>query len=230
MPDSDFSIEKSEVLRYLGYRGQELGPELERLMEEMCQRCLESARPRYYWRSFALAADGNGQPELAGTGVVLRGVDIRKHLDRGAACAVMAATLGLEPEREMLRIGRRSTTGEIVFNAACTALIESVADACEREIQAYARGKGLAAGYRYSPGYGDFPLEQQGAVLGVIEAGTRLGITLTDSMLMVPKKSVSALIGLYPAGAGIRRGGSTCETCENYSSCQFRKEGYGCGG
>lgn len=230
MPDSDFSIEKSEVLRYLGYRGQELGPELERLMEEMCQRCLESARPRYYWRSFALAADGNGQPELAGTGVVLRGGDIRKHLDRGAACAVMAATLGLEPEREMLRIGRRSTTGEIVFNAACTALIESVADACEREIQAYARGKGLAAGYRYSPGYGDFPLEQQGAVLGVIEAGTRLGITLTDSMLMVPKKSVSALIGLYPAGAGIRRGGSTCETCENYSDCQFRKEGYGCGG
>ncbi len=230
MPDSDFSIEKSEVLRYLGYRGQELGPELERLMEEMCQRCLESARPRYYWRSFALAADGNGQPELAGTGVVLRGGDIRKHLDRGAACAVMAATLGLEPEREMLRIGRRSTTGEIVFNAACTALIESVADACEREIQAYARGKGLAAGYRYSPGYGDFPLEQQGAVLGVIEAGTRLGITLTDSMLMVPKKSVSALIGLYPAGAGIRRGGSTCETCENYNNCKFRKEGYGCGG
>ena len=230
MPASEFALEKSEVLRYLGYRGQELGPELEGLIDEMCQRCLESARPRYYWRVFPLTAGEQGQPELAGTGVVLEGRDIKKHLDRGTACAVMAATLGLEPEREMLRIGRRSTTGEVVFNAACTALIESVADACEGEIRAYARRAGLDTGYRYSPGYGDFPLEQQEAVLGVIEAGTRLGITLTDSLLMVPKKSVSALIGLYPAGEGIRRGGSTCETCENYENCQFRKEGFGCGG
>ncbi len=229
MPASEFSVERSEVLRYLGYRGQELGPELEGLLDEMSQRCLESARPRYVWRVFPLTAE-SGQPELGGTGIVLRGRDIQKHLDRGVACAVMAATLGLEPEREMLRIGRRSTTGEIVFNAACTALIESVADVCEGEIRAYAKGRGFAAGYRYSPGYGDFPLEQQTEILGAVEAGTRLGITLTDSLLMVPKKSVSALIGLYPAGEGIRRGGSTCETCENYEHCEFRKEGFGCGG
>ena len=229
MPASEFSIERSEVLRYLGYRGQELGPELERLLDEMCQRCRENARPRYVWRFFSLT-DESGQPELDGTGIVLRGRDIKKHLHRGTACAVMAATLGLEPEREMLRIGRRSTTGEIVFNAACTALIESVADVCEGEIRAWARERGLATGYRYSPGYGDFPLEQQTEILGAVEAGTRLGITLTDSLLMVPKKSVSALIGLYPAGEGIRRGGSTCETCENYEHCEFRKEGFGCGG
>ena len=142
----------------------------------------------------------------------------------------MAATLGFEVERAMMRLSQRSATAEVIFNAACTALIEAVSDRCEGEIVALARARGLVTSYRYSPGYGDFPLEQQPEVLGVLDAGTRLGITLTDSMLMLPKKSVSALIGLYPEGAGVRRGGSSCETCENRENCEFRKEGCGCNG
>ena len=133
-------------------------------------------------------------------------------------------------KREMMRLGRRSTLSEMICNAACTALIESVSDACEGLIRDYARGHGLVTGYRYSPGYGDFPLTQQPEVLGLISADTRLGITLTDSMLMLPKKSVSALVGLYPESLGVKRGGTSCERCENREFCEFRKEGYGCGG
>lgn len=230
MPDSEVSIEKSEVLRYLGHRGQEISPELDRLIDEMSKRCLEIAKPRYFWRAFELTEDENGQPELAGTGVVFLGRDIKKHLAGAVACVVMAATLGFEVEREMMRLSRRSAAGEVIFNAACTALVESVADRCQREAEEYARSRGLVTSYRYSPGYGDFPIEQQPEVLGVIEAGTRLGITLTDSMLMLPKKSVSALMGLYPEDAGVKRGGTSCERCENRDNCEFRKEGFGCGG
>ena len=230
MPASEFSIEKSEVLRYLGHRGQEIGPELDGLIERSIRQCAESAKPLYFWRVFPLTEDAGGQPELEGTGVVLRGRDIKKHLDGAVACAVMASTLGMQVEREMMRMGRRSPTEEVLINAACTALIESVADVCQREVEAYARAHGLVTSFRYSPGYGDFPLEQQREVLGVLDAGTRLGITLTDSMLMVPKKSVSALLGLYPEDSGVRRGGTSCDRCENRETCSFRKEGYGCEG
>ncbi len=229
MPGSEYSIDKGEVLRYLGHRGQALTPELSGLIDEISARCLESARPRYCFQIFPLDMS-SGAPALAGTGVTLRGEDIKKHLAGAELAAVMAATLGFEVERAMMRLSQRSATAEVIFNAACTALIEAVSDRCEGEIVELARQRGLVTSYRYSPGYGDFPLEQQPDVLGVIDAGTRLGITLTDSMLMLPKKSVSAIIGLYPEGAGVRRGGSSCETCENRENCEFRKEGFGCNG
>ncbi len=224
MPDSELTVERSEVLRYLGYRGQALTPELEAQIDDISRLCLEAAQPRSCFEVFPV------EPGPALNGVRLFGEDIRKHLTGATHCAVMAATLGFEVERVMLRLGKRSTVSEMIFNAACTALIEAAADECDGRIRDYARARGLVTGYRYSPGYGDFPLEQQRAVLGLIAADTRLGITLTDSLLMLPKKSVSALVGLYPEELGVKRGGSSCERCENRDSCAFRKEGYGCGG
>lgn len=224
MPASEFKIEKTEVLRYLGYRGQEISPELDAEIDRISQMCVDSAEPRYYFEVIPV------DPGPALRGVRLLGNDIQKHLTGAAHCAVMAATLGFSVERVLLRLAHRSTVSEMIYNAACTALIEAVSDACEGLIRDYARQRGLVTSYRYSPGYGDFPLDQQPDVLGLISADTRLGITLTDSMLMLPKKSVSALIGLYPEDLGVRRGGTSCETCENREHCEFRKEGYGCGG
>ncbi len=223
MRDFEYSVDKGEVLRYLGHRGQALEPELEAKIDEFSQKCLENAKPRYCFEVFKV------EPGPAIGGVSLRGEDIKKHLEGAEYCAVMAATLGIEVERAMLRLGQRSAVAELIYNSACTALIEAVADRCEGEIRAYAKERGLVTSYRYGPGYGDFPLEQQRDVLGLIEAQTRLGITLTDSMLMLPRKSVSALIGLYPESLGVKRGGTSCERCENREFCEFRKEGYGCG-
>ncbi|MBR3258643.1 MAG: vitamin B12 dependent methionine synthase, partial [Eggerthellaceae bacterium] len=49
------------------------------------------------------------------------------------------------------------------------------------------------------PGYGDLPLEVQPDLLGLLDASRRLGITLSDSLLMSPTKSVTAIVGLRPA-------------------------------
>ena len=57
------------------------------------------------------------------------------------------------------------------------------------------RQKAVICAPRFSPGYGDFPLECQGMLLEALEAGKRIGIKLTDSLLMMPSKSVSAVMG-----------------------------------
>ena len=66
----------------------------------------------------------------------------------------------------------------------------------------------------------DFPLECQGALLGALEAGKRIGITLTDSLLMAPVKSVTAVIGM----SRIRRDCTVkgCEVCEK-TDCAYRR-------
>lgn len=224
MRDFEYAIDRAELLRYLGYRGQEISPELDSLIDGISEKCLESAEARYCFEVFPV------EPGPVIQGVRLLGEDIKRHLEGAKFCAVMAATLGFSVERAMMRLGQRSTAAEVIFNAACTALIEAVSDRCEGEIRRYAGERGLVTSFRYSPGYGDFPLTQQPDILGLIGADTRLGITLTNSMLMLPKKSVSALIGLYPESSGVKRGGTSCERCENREFCEFRKEGYGCGG
>ena len=54
---------------------------------------------------------------------------------------------------------------------------------------------------RYSPGFGDFPLTAQREILSVLDAARAIGVSLTDTLLMVPSKSVSAVIGVKRANS-----------------------------
>ena len=64
------------------------------------------------------------------------------------------------------------------------------------ELEEEVRGEGYYVRPRFSPGYGDFSLEVQSAFLEMTDATKLIGITLTDGGIMVPEKSVTAVIGL----------------------------------
>ena len=57
--------------------------------------------------------------------------------------------------------------------------------------------EGLHTKPRFSPGYGDFSLEHQRDFMRILDLENSLGLTLTGSLLLVPEKSVTAVIGLY---------------------------------
>jgi cobalamin-dependent methionine synthase I len=75
------------------------------------------------------------------------------------------------------------------------ALIEKLMDEVEAEIRReLPPNESLVS--RYSPGYGDFPLTAQRELLSLLDAPRKVGVSLTDTLLMVPSKSVSAIIGV----------------------------------
>ncbi|MGM9521415.1 MAG: vitamin B12 dependent-methionine synthase activation domain-containing protein [Oscillospiraceae bacterium] len=227
MRDTDYVIERSEVLRYLAYSGQKIEPELDKRIDEMMKSCLRHSDPKYCYEVFDIEETAEGI-ELIGCGVTFKGEDIRRHLHGAVSCAVMAVTIGLAAEREIFRLECQSVSDALIFNAACTAMVEVAADRCDDEIKALAASKGLYTNFRYSPGYGDFPLTQQPEVLGLINAGTRLGITLTDSLMMLPRKSVSAVKGMFTRSEQAVISAS-CESCYSFDTCEFRKRGDICG-
>lgn len=136
---------------------------------------------------------GNGSPSLAGTTLTLPGRDIANHLQTSNRCLLMAVTLGIQIERELIRLSHNPAQA-VYFDAACSLLIEAAADAAEAvwlgEIEH------TETVYRYSPGYGDLPLSIQPQMLSLLDAHRTLGLTLTDSGLMIPRKSISALVGI----------------------------------
>lgn len=222
------SVDEREVMRYLGYHGQELTEELERRIGRDTQRCLQVARPRFTLATFGVAGVDERGVRLEGCALALTGHDIAGHLADATEVALLAVTLGADVDRELRRLSLTDPLGQVIFDSAATALVERAADAAEASVRSYAAEQGAFTSWRYSPGYGDLPLSVQGAFLATIDATRQLGITLTPSNLMVPTKSVTAIVGIHPTPQpGLE---SSCASCTLAEFCTIRQTGRTCRG
>lgn len=217
---------RAEVLRYLGYHGQEITPELEERIEEGIARCNEVSKPSSVTSTFAVRAVEEQLVMLDGCAVRLEGRDIAQHLHDANEVVLVAATLGADIDRELRRLSLTDPLGQVVFDAAATACIERTVDEVEARIRSDAAEHGLYCSWRFSPGYGDLPLGVQPQLLAALNAARRLGITLTPSNLMVPTKSVTAVIGLHATPQpGLA---SSCSVCSLAEFCSLRSRGINC--
>ena len=136
-----------------------------------------------------------------------------------------AATLGAEVETLLRRTQVRSMADAVILDACAGAAIENVCDNLCADIAAAVAPMYLTD--RFSPGYGDLPLAQQDDLCRVLDVSRRIGVTLTEGGLMLPQKTVTAILGVSSEPPGERRRG--CGTCGLYETCSYRKDGYTCG-
>lgn len=109
-------------------------------------------------------------------------------LKSSETAAVFAVTLGHGIDRELSRLSL-SPAEAFIFDALASAAAEAAAD----KVQQLLTEK--AAPYRrFSPGYGDLELFCQKPLLEFLDAGRLLGITLSDSLLMSPSKTITAIV------------------------------------
>ena len=213
----------SEALRYLGAPG-EPDPALLAQLSAMSDKLTRSVTPRYIWRVFPLSFRGEG-PTLEGVGLTLPGAMAARMLGECSQAVLLACTLGAgfeallraEQARNMARAAMLDACGSVWAEAGC--------DQAEGEISA--RFPELYRTDRFSPGYGDLPLELQRDLCAALDAPRRLGVQVTDSFLLNPSKTVTAVIGLSerPQPARIRG----CGFCNLRENCQYRKGGKTCG-
>lgn len=215
------TIDRAEVLRYLGSRGQEPGRELDAMVDEAMARCRELVRPRRVYRIFGLYRAVDGAIELAGAAMTVSGNTASSCLAGAELAAVFAATAGSEVEAEIRALQVTDLSRSLVLDAAATAWIEAFCDEVEAEIRADPAAAGRFAGPRFSPGYGDLPLELQPAILRALDAGRRIGLTCTESLILLPRKSVTALVGIFGHPVGGERPG--CAGCALRDRCGFKR-------
>lgn len=224
-------VRLSEVLRYLGYTGQKVDSELLARIEDAATRCDGELEPRWAWRAFPLKPVGPDDPAdsraIEGARFVLTGSSIASYLAGASEVALLACTLGAAADRRIGVLGAIDPLEQLVYDAACSDLVEWAADAAQGEIAAWAAGRGLGCGRRFSPGYGDFALSAQPALLEVLDAPRRLGLTASRDNLLVPTKSVTAVLGLYP-GPVTDGPGPGCALCAARPSCAWLARGIRC--
>jgi hypothetical protein len=213
-------IDRVEALRYMGYRGQRMDANVEKLLDECIDEVMLVSKTSFLYDIFDMESKEEGL-HLIGTTLLLRGKDIKAHLSGAEKCAVMAVTLGLEVDRRIDFYSRTELAKALVFNACAAAAVESLCDTVQGKIEAEARSMGLEITSRYSPGYGDFPIDIQKELSKVLKTYERLGLSVNESSIMIPRKSVTAFIGMKREKC--RKENNKCKSCK-YSDCVFRKE------
>jgi len=215
-------IPVEEALRYM--RAAKADPETRRLVEETAEMLEKRLRPRFLWRSFPIDRRG-GEIRLEGSEIRLPGTLAGKMLAECDTAVLLVCTLGAEFDRMMQEWEKRDMARAAVMDVCGSAWTEAVCDEAEKEIRSRFPSRFLTD--RFSPGYGDLPLELQRGFLQALDGGRKLGITVNDSFLLLPCKSVTAIVGLAdrPQGAKIRG----CGYCALREECAYRRDGKFCG-
>ena len=202
-PDNkDFSPDFKEVARYLGYR-RATPPEADvsALMEKAASEMQAVMKAQSVFEVFDLTV-GSIRPSDYSTTVSLRFADVTlqsRDLGRNlAGCskvALLAATIGPQVDSLIRRHSSLNPVYASILQATGAMYIEELVDLINAEIKKIAAAQGLKTKPRYSPGYGDVPLQVQKDFFRLLPC-TRIGLTLMDTLIMAPEKSVTAFVGL----------------------------------
>ncbi len=204
-------ISKNEIAAFLGY-GDTAIPEQVSTQIDACINILHRCSA-----SLATYKIFEKQNEYLNKHILL-GKDINTLLRDCDKVILFAATLGMGAEAELSRLQATDMAMAVIFDACASCAIESICDNfCEDLKNKY--------GYitdRFSVGYGDYPFSVQREFEKLLDMPKSIGVTMTDSGLMIPQKSVTAIIGIASSPqAGYKRG---CDGCSMKDNCDYRKD------
>ena len=215
------SIPENEVRRYMGFRGPvEASPETDAMVKKAIASLEKDCSPKHIAKEFPVSVDGTGV-QIADVTIESRA--LARNLKGCTCCVLFAATAGPACDMLVKRAAVTSSAYASCCQAAGAAAIEAYCDFINEKIKNEYESKGLFARPRFSPGYGDLSLSHQKDWFRLLDITKNTGIELTDSLLMVPTKSVTAVIGLSPNKLPCVKQG--CESCTMSATCDFsRKE------
>ncbi|MEZ3454158.1 MAG: hypothetical protein K1W17_07285 [Oscillospiraceae bacterium] len=216
-------INRAEAFRYMGMQGK-IPENMEKLADECESRLIAAASPKFHWVYADIGGVSENTVTLAKHKLIMRGKDISEHLRGCFGTALLCATVGDGVDRLLRQLQTEDMTKALTADALASAAVEQVCDIAEKEIGERFAGKFTT--WRFSPGYGDFPLECQGDFLAAVNAMRTVGVCVNSGGLLTPTKSVTAVIGVSEKPVPQKRRG--CGTCKLRDKCVFRKKGERC--
>lgn len=216
-------IDRAEAFRYMGHKGGDIPENLNALADECEQRLLSAVSPKFVYAVFGIEHTADGI-SVCGTPLVLKGNDIAAHLQGCEKCVLFAATLGAGADAVVRSYEGAAMEKAVIADCMASVAIEQVCELAETEIRS--KIPDMHFTWRFSPGYGDLPLDIQRDFLNTLNAAKRIGLTVTDSLILIPRKSVTAVIGV--SEREIPKGRRGCAVCGIRDKCEFRKNGTHC--
>ena len=207
-----------EAVRYLGFGKNEADERTLELIQQSFKDLEQEAGPKSICQIFDLNHTDDGRLVIGQ--MEIRSKSLSRNLKGCRQVVLFGATLGAGVDRLMRRISLTDMARAVILQSCAAAMLEEYCDECQKKIAAELEEEHLYLRPRFSPGYGDFSLDCQKDIIRALEAEKTVGVTLTDSLLMTPSKSVTAVIG---AGRNeFRCELKGCEVCGK-TDCLYRR-------
>ncbi len=214
----DFALSKEEVLKGQGIDPQRASPRLFENADEVIEETHSLIKPAAMYTVVQVnnfehqtITFENGSFEGPLVGRAMAGAE---HLN------IAVCTIGGDLERRVQELMSENPIMGVALDGAGTSALRRVSQTVEDIISEKACEMDLALGMRAQPGQEGWPIEQQRLVFSILPA-EKIGVRLTESCLMIPRKSVSFVI---PRGKELDSSVAPCDFCSKRSRCEWRKE------
>ena len=211
-------IRTKEAVRYLGYGKNAVDDKTLQEIQDSFRELERLADKKSIYRIFELSLKDENELKIGNVEIYSR--NLRTNLKDCKQVVLFAATLGAEVDRLIRKMQVVDMAKAVVMQACAATLLEEYCDELQQKIAERMQEQGKYIRPRFSPGYGDFSIQHQKAVLAMLEASKRIGVTMTDSYMLTPTKSVTAVIGIGDAEMNCNL--NSCEECDK-TDCTYRR-------
>ena len=185
---NNLPFDKKEILRYSN--SKELTPELEKLLNE----CIEEAKNVVSYKvCYCILPVNIKESAIDFNAFKIISEKLALNLKNCESAIVFGATLGTEIDRLIMKYGKLSPTKALFFQSIGATQIETLCDSFTKDIK---NELNVDLKPRFSAGFGDLDLTYQKDIFKTLDCSKKIGLTLNDSLLMSPTKSVTAFVGI----------------------------------
>ncbi len=211
--NNGFDIDRQRVFRDIGYTpDSKPSARMVSLVNEYIGNAHQFIAPSFSYvvRDIEMV---KGTSVLLEDGVIFESGVIARLLEKANKVALFVLTIGKYLEDTDVRLAQDGLILQAaVLDAIGSDAVERLADSVEDQISEVAHNQGLNISRRFSPGYCDWDVSQQKMVFQAMK-GDHAGVFLTDGCLMIPRKSISGIIGIGPSQIGNY---NPCKTCDKH--------------
>ena len=211
------AVPVDQVLRYLGCRPTAAPEEVRHLAEKAAQSVQQAAVCRACWCRLPVSIENERLVHLGPLSFESR--NLAKNLSRCEEAFLFGATIGPGPERLILAGRRLSAADALAADAAGTAAVEQWCDEINAQLASLAAQENRYLRPRYSAGYGDFSIDAQPQLVQLLDMPRKIGVTITQTNMLLPSKSVTAVVGI--SAMPVQCQSSGCLNCQQ-PDCPYR--------
>lgn len=215
----DIEIDKQRVLLGIGYRtDRKPSARIASLIDEHIENAHQLMEPAYSYITKDIEAVRRSCVFLDGS-IVFESEVMARLMEQCKMVTVFLVTIGSRLEKMVLRLAEDGLVLEsTVLDATGSVATEMVAEFVHGRVEEVAHAQGLCVSRRFSPGYCDWAIRQQKMIFRTMD-GNSMGLRLTKECLMLPRKSISGVIGIGPRKM---KNYNPCKTC-NKRDCLGRR-------
>lgn len=211
-------IRTKEAVRYLGYGNNAIDDKTLQEIQDSFRELAPLEDKKFIYRIFELSLKDENNLKIENVEICSR--NLHTNLKECKQVVLFAATLGTEVDRLLRKTQVVDMSKAVVMQACAVTLLEEYCDELQEEIAKQMQKQGKYVRPRFSPGYGDFSISHQKDFLSLLNTPKTIGLSMTESYMLTPTKSVTAVIGIGDTLMNCNQNG--CEKCEK-ADCTYRR-------